>query len=225
MAAGSPATSVSKRLLVVDDHPIFRHGICQILSQFNDVIVCGEASNAQLALEAMRLYKPEVALLDVSMPGANGIELIKHMLAEQPALIILVISMHDESLYALRALRAGARGYVMKQQAMDHILEALRKVIGGGIYVSPQFTEKLVFKTIQGSEGDLGSPVDKLSDREFEVLQLFGHDKTTREIADALHLSVKTVETHRMHIKEKLGFKDADDMMKFAIEWVTVSQE
>ena len=224
MAADSRATVVSKRLLVVDDHPIFRHGICQVLSQFNDVTVCGEASNAQLALEAMRRHKPEVALLDVSMPGANGIELIKHMLAEQPALIILVISMHDESLYALRALRAGARGYVMKQQAMIHILGAVRKVIDGGIYVSPQFTEKLVFKAIQGSEGDLGSPVDKLSDRELEVLQLFGRSKTTREIAEALHLSVKTVETHRMHIKEKLGFKDADEMMKFAVEWVTVSE-
>ncbi|MFZ2280073.1 MAG: response regulator transcription factor [Prosthecobacter sp.] len=222
----SPATTTAgKRLLVVDDHPVFRHGICQFLGQFSDVSVCGEASNAQSALAAMRLHQPEVALLDVSMPGTNGIELIKHMLAEQPSLIILMISMHDESLYALRALRAGAKGYVMKQQAMENILEALRKVIGGGIYVSPLFTEKLIFKTIQGSEGDLGSPVDKLSDRELEVLQLFGRDKTTREIADALHLSVKTVETHRMHIKEKLGFKDADELMRFAIEWVAVSQD
>ena len=220
----STATVVSKRLLVVDDHPAFRHGICQYLSQFGEVTICAEASNAQHALEAMRLHRPEVALLDVSMPGTNGIELIKHMLAERPSLIILILSMHDESLYALRALRAGAKGYVMKLQAMENILEALRKVIGGGIYVSPQFTEKLIFKTIQGSEGDLGTPVDKLSDRELEVLQMFGRDKTTREIADALHLSVKTVETHRMHIKEKLGFKDADEMMKFAIEWVTASE-
>lgn len=220
----APPTA-GKRLLVVDDHPVFRHGICQYLSQFSDVTVCGEASNAQSALAAMRLHHPDVALLDVSMPGKNGIELIKHMLAEQPSLIILMISMHDESLYALRALRAGAKGYVMKQQAMENILDALRKVIGGGIYVSPHFTEKLIFKTIQGSEGDLGSPVDKLSDRELEVLQLFGHNKTTREIAEALRLSVKTVETHRMHIKEKLGFKDAEEMMRFAIEWVTVSQD
>lgn len=221
---GSPPAAVSKRLLVVDDHPVFRHGICQFLSQFTEVTVCCEVANAQHALEAMRLHKPEVALLDVSMPGTNGIELIKHMLAEQPGIIILIISMHDESLYALRALRAGARGYVMKQQAMESILEALRKVIGGGVYVSPKFAEKLVFKAIQGSEGDLGSPVDKLSDRELEVLQMFGHDKSTREIADALHLSVKTVETHRMHIKEKLGFKDADEMLRFATEWVVVSE-
>lgn len=223
-ATVSKPAAASKRLLVVDDHPVFRHGICQYLGQFNDVTVCCEVPNAQLALEAMRLHKPEVALLDVSMPGTNGIELIKHMLAEQPSLIILIISMHDESLYALRALRAGARGYVMKQQAMESIMEALRKVIAGGIYVSPQFAEKLVFKAIQGSEGDLGSPVDKLSDRELEVLQLFGHDKTTREIAETLHLSVKTVETHRMHIKEKLGFKDADEMLRFATEWVVATE-
>lgn len=221
--SGSPANVLGKRLLVVDDHPVFRHGICQYLSQFSDVSICGEASNAQQALEAMRLHKPELALLDVSMPGTNGIELIKHMLAEEPALAILVISMHDESLYALRALRAGAKGYVRKQQAIENIMEALRKVIGGGIYVSLPFTEKLIFKAIQGSEGDLGSPVDKLSDRELEVLQLFGRGKTTREIADSLHLSVKTIETHRMHIKEKLGFKEADELMKFAAEWVEVA--
>ncbi len=225
VTVSSANPTVGKRLMVVDDHPVFRHGLCQFLSQFSDVIICGEASNAQSAIAVMRLHQPAVALLDVSMPGTNGIELIKHMLAEQPSLIILMISMHDESLYALRALRAGARGYVMKQQAMENILEALRKVIGGGIYVSPQFAERLIFKTIQGSEGDLGSPVDKLSDRELEVLQLFGLDKTTREIAEALRLSVKTVETHRMHIKEKLGFKDAEEMMRFAIEWVTMSQD
>lgn len=222
---GSPATTLGKRLLVVDDHPVFRHGICQYLSQFSEVVVCGEASNAQEALEAMRLHKPEVALLDVSMPGTNGIEVAKDMLAEQPALSILMISMHDESLYALRALRAGAKGYVMKQQVMENILVALRKVIGGGIYVSPQLTEKLIFKAIQGSEGDLGSPVDKLSDRELEVLQLFGRGMTTREIADELHRSVKTIETHRMHLKEKLGFREADELMKFAVEWVEVAEK
>ncbi len=210
-----------KRLLVVDDHPVFRHGICQYLTQVSNHTICGEASNAQLALEAMRLHQPDVVLLDVSLPGTNGIELIKHMLAERPNLIILMLSMHDESLYALRALRAGAKGYVMKQQTMDHILEALHKVTHGGIYVSPQFSEKLIFKTIAGSTGDLGSPVEKLSDRQLEVLQLFGRNKSTREISETLHLSVKTIETHRTHIKEKLGFKDADELMTFALEWMT----
>ena len=154
-----PANVNAKRLLIVDDHPIFRHGISQLISKLPEVTICAQAQNAQEALEAMRHHRPDVALLDVSMPGTNGIELIKLMLAEQPRLMILVVSMHDESIYALRALRAGAKGYVMKQQAMDNAIDALRKVMAGGIYVSPAFSEKLVFKAIQGSESDLGSPV------------------------------------------------------------------
>lgn len=225
VAPSPPARSeAGKRLLVVDDHPVFRHGICQYLSQVSDVTICAEAANAQLALEAMRQHEPDMVLLDVSLPGTNGIELVKHMLAERPTLIILMLSMHDESLYALRALRAGARGYVMKQQTMENILDALRKVSSGGIYVSPRFSEKLIFKTIAGSTGDLGSPVEKLSDRQLEVLQLFGRNKSTREISETLHLSVKTIETHRTHIKEKLGFKDAEELMNFAMEWITAQE-
>ncbi len=221
-----PATAASaeKRLLIVDDHPVLRHGVSQFLGQYEGFTVCGEADSAQSALEAMRKLRPDVALIDVSMPGTNGIELIKLMLAEQPRILILMLSMHDESLYALRALRAGAKGYVSKQQAMGQLIEALRKVMDGGIYVSPQFSERLVFKAIHGSESDLGSPVDTLSDRELEVLQHFGRGKTTRQIADGLHLSVKTIETHRAHIKEKLGFKDAEEMVKFAVEWITAEE-
>lgn len=222
--SATAAAVAGKRLLVVDDHPVFRHGICQFLGQMSELMICGEAANAQLALEAMRQLKPDIVLLDVSMPGTNGIELIKHMLAEQPKLLILMLSMHDESLYALRALRAGAKGYVMKQQAMETILDAVWKVLGGGIYVSPQFSEKLIFKSIAGSTDDLGSPVEKLSDRELEVLQLFGRNKSTKEIGEALHLSVKTIETHRAHIKEKLGFKNAEEMVEFAVEWMTAME-
>jgi DNA-binding NarL/FixJ family response regulator len=209
--------------MIVDDHPVFRHGVRQLIGKLAEVSICAEAENAPQALEAMRRLKPDMALIDVSMPGTNGIELIKLMLAEEPRMIVLVVSMHDESLYALRALRAGAKGYVMKQQAMETVLDALRKVMAGGIYVSPQFSERLVFKAIQGSDSDLGSPVDKLSDRELEVLQLFGCGETTRAIADRLHLSVKTIETHRAHIKEKLGFRDAEAMVKFATEWVAAA--
>lgn len=222
----SPPNPVSpaKRVLIVDDHPVFRRGISELISRHGGVTVCGEAENAPGALEAIRHQRPDVVLLDISMPGTDGIELIKIMLAEQPRLIILMLSMHEESVYALRALRAGAKGYLMKQQAADTVLEALRKVIDGGIYVSPQFAERLVFKAIHGSNSDLGSPVDTLSDRELEVLQHLGRRRSTREIAEALHLSVKTIETHRAHIKEKLGFKDADEIVKFAIEWVTASE-
>jgi DNA-binding NarL/FixJ family response regulator len=189
-----------------------------------DLAVCGEADSAPAALEAMRRLKPDLAMLDISLQGTNGIELVKLMRAEQPRLPILMLSMHDESLYALRALRAGARGYVMKGEAMTHVLAALRKVLSGDIYVSPRFSERLVFKAIQSLEGGMGSPVDKLSDRELEVLQLLGRGFGTREIANELHLSVKTIETHRAHIKEKLGFKDAGEMVRFAIDWVAQEQ-
>ncbi len=211
-------------MLIVDDHPVFRRGIGELIRRRSNMAICGEAENAHAALEATRRLDPDVVMLDVSLPGANGIEVIKLLLAERPRLRILVVSMHEESLYALRALRAGAKGYVMKNQAEEQLLDALRKVTSGGLYVSPALGEKLVFKIVQGSAGDLGSPVDKLSDRELEVLQLFGHGKSTREVAEALHLSVKTIETHRAHIKEKLGFKDAAEMVKFAIEWVAVEE-
>ncbi|MEA3209847.1 MAG: hypothetical protein QOE70_2904 [Chthoniobacter sp.] len=208
----------------MDDHPVFRRGIAALIGEQEDLELCGEAENAPGALEAMRRSKPDLALLDISLPGTNGIELIKLMLAEHPKLLILMLSMHDESLYALRALRAGAKGYVMKAEAMIHVIAALRKVLGGEVYVSPRFSERLVFKAIQSLEGGMGSPVDKLSDRELEVLHLLGRGFGTREIANELHLSVKTIETHRAHIKEKLGFKDAGEMVRFAIDWVAQEQ-
>lgn len=218
----APATRPRHRtILIVDDHPVVRHGIAQIINAESDLTVCGEAESAPSALEAMRKLKPDLALVDISLQGTNGIELIKLMRAEQPRLPILMLSMHDESLYALRALRAGARGYVMKGEAMEHVLSAIRKVLAGDIYVSPRFSERLVFKAIQSLDGGMGSPVDKLSDRELEVLQLLGKGYGTREIANELHLSIKTIETHRAHIKEKLGFKDAGEMVRFAIDWVT----
>lgn len=220
-APSAPAAQRQQNILIVDDHPVVRHGIAQIINAESDLAVCGEAESAPGALEAMRRLRPDLALVDISLQGTNGIELIKLMKAEQPRLPILMLSMHDESLYALRSLRAGARGYVMKGEAMEHVLTAIRKVLAGDIYVSPRFSERLVFKAIQSLEGGMGSPVDKLSDRELEVLQLLGKGYGTREIANELHLSIKTIETHRAHIKEKLGFKDAGEMVRFAIDWVT----
>jgi DNA-binding NarL/FixJ family response regulator len=225
LAAPDRSTAVAqKRVLVVDDHPVFRRGIIALISEQPDLAVCGEADSAPAALEAMRRLQPDVALIDISMPGTNGIELLKSMLAEQPKLAVLMLSMHDESLYALRALRAGAKGYVMKAEAMNNVVGALRKVLGGEVYVSPRFSERLVFKAIHSLDGGMGSPVDKLSDRELEVLQLFGRGFGTREIANELHLSIKTIETHRAHIKEKLGFKDGGEMVRFAIDWVAQEQ-
>jgi DNA-binding NarL/FixJ family response regulator len=216
----APAKDMRHRVLIIDDHPLLRRGMAALLSDETDLHVCGEAENAKDALRAMRELIPSVALVDINLPGANGLELIKLMLAEQPKLRILVVSMHDETLYALRSLRAGAKGYLMKAEALDQIVTAVRRVAEGDVYVTPRFSERLVFKAIQSLEGGMGSPVDRLSDRELEVLRLLGKGLGTRDIAHTLHLSVKTIETHRAHIKEKLGFKEAAEMVRFAIDWV-----
>jgi DNA-binding NarL/FixJ family response regulator len=212
-------TVARKKVLIVDDHPMIRLGMVSLVSDQPEFVVCGEADNAQTALQAMREQSPDIALVDINLPGANGLELIKLMLAERPKLRVLVVSMHDESLYALRSLRAGAKGYLMKAEALEHIAPAIRKVAAGDIYVTPRFRDRLVFQAIQSLEG-MGSPVDPLSDRELEVLRFLGKGLGTRDIARTLHLSVKTIETHRAHIKEKLGFKEAAEMIRFAIDWV-----
>lgn len=221
----SPEETTKKRVLIVDDHPVFRHGIMSLINAEPDLVVCGEASSSPTALDAMRTLKPDIALLDISLPGTNGIELIKLMKAEHPRLPLLMLSMHDESLYALRALKAGALGYVMKAEALTHVLDALRKALKGEIYVSPRLSERLIFQAIQSVDGGSGSPVDRLSDRELEVLELLGRGFGTKEIAAELHLSVKTIETHRAHIKEKLGFRDAGEMVRFAIDWVAQEKD
>jgi DNA-binding NarL/FixJ family response regulator len=217
----APTEIVKKRILLVDDHPIFRHGLEDLLKKQDDLMICGHADSAPGALEKMRNLHPDLAIVDVSINGANGIELVKQMRAEVPHLAILVLSMHDESLYALRALKAGALGYVMKAEALQHVIEAVRRVLDGRIFVSPRFGEQLIFKAVHGSENGAPSPVDRLSDRELEVLMMLGKGHNTKSIAKGLNLSVKTIETHRAHIKEKLGFSDASEMVRFAIDWVT----
>jgi DNA-binding NarL/FixJ family response regulator len=209
-----------RRVLIVDDHPIFRVGLAGLITESSHLEVCGNADSAPAALEAMRLMNPDLVLLDLSLRGTNGLELIKSMKAERPDLAILVISMHDEAVFGLRALKAGALGYVMKAEAMNHVEEAISKVLQGKIYVSPEFGEQLIFKAVQSTEAGASSPVDLLSDRELEVLQLLGKGESTRSIAETLHLSVKTIETHRAHIKEKLGFRESEEMVRFAIDWV-----
>jgi len=208
------------RVLVVDDHPIFRHGVTALVNAQEDFTICGAAATAESALEEMRVLQPDLAIVDVALGGTNGIELVKLMLAEQPDLRIAVVSMHEEALYALRALRAGAGAYIRKQEAGTQLLEALRTVCKGESYVSSQFREQLAFKTLNAEEHGTPSPIDKLSDREMEVLQHLGHGASTRDIAQTLNLSVKTVETHRAHIKEKLNFRDSGSMVRFAIDWI-----
>lgn len=220
-ASATPTANPSaKRILIVDDHPVFRIGLADLVSRHPDLAVCGQADAAPVALERMRALKPDLAIVDISLGGTNGIELIKMMKAEVPRLPILVISVHDESLYALRALRAGALGYLMKAEAAQHVVAAIRRVLEGRIFVTPRFADQLIFKSIQSIESGSGDPVDQLSDREFEVLELLGKGENTRTVANLLNLSVKTIETHRAHIKEKLGFKDSSEMIRFAIDWV-----
>lgn len=220
----TPASVTPKRVLLVDDHPTFRQGLKFIVTQSGEFTVCGEADGAPVAISECRRLNPDMVLVDVSMPGLNGIELIKMILAEMPGMPILVVSMHEETLYALRALKAGAKGYVMKAEAMPSIAAAMRRVAEGKIYVSPTFGEQLIFKAITAIDEGMGSPVDVLSDRELEVLEKLGQGLTTREIADNMRLSPKTVETHRAHIKEKLKFKDATAMVRFAVDWVASGQ-
>lgn len=210
---------LAKRILIVDDHPLFRSGLAELLTQQKDLEVCGQADSAPGALDQMRKHRPDLAIIDVSLHGTNGIELIKLMKAEEPNLAILILSMHDETLYALRALKAGALGYLMKAEAVDHVLRAVRRVLEGNLFVSPRFGEKLIFKAINGSGSE--SLVDSLSDRELEVLTLLGKGHSTKSIAQNLNLSLKTVETHRAHIKGKLGFRDSNEMTRFAVDWVT----
>jgi DNA-binding NarL/FixJ family response regulator len=217
---GEPKPTPPRRVLLVDDHPTFRQGLKFIVTKSGEFDVCGEADNAPSAISQCRKLQPDVVVVDVTMPGINGIELIKMILAEMPRMPILVVSMHEETHYALRALKAGAKGYVMKAEAITSIESALRRVADGKVYVSPTFGEQLIFKAIQAIDEGMGSPVDVLSDRELEVLEKLGKGLTTREVADDLRLSPKTVETHRAHIKEKLKFKDATSLVRFAVDWV-----
>jgi DNA-binding NarL/FixJ family response regulator len=210
----------AQRIVIVDDHPLFRKGLEQLINSSKDgFAVCGEASNAAEAMAVIRKIKPDLAIVDLSLPGANGIELIKNIRAEFPKLPVLVVSMHDESLYATRALKAGAQGYVMKQEALENVIVAIQQVLSGRPYLSPDMSAKLITNFANGSsQADV---TDKLSDRELEILELIGKGRDVGDIAQSLHISAKTVETHRAHIKEKLNLKNAREVARFAVQWVT----
>lgn len=209
-----------KRIFVVDDHPMMRQGLSQIIGAEPDLAICGEAENARQALDSVVALKPDLVLADISLPGKNGLELIKDFQALLPGLPILVISMHDESLYAERVLRAGGRGYIMKQEGGRKLMQAIRQVLGGQIYVSEKMAA-LILEVFSGRRAgaEAASPVENLTDREFEVFQLIAEGKGTREIAELLHLSVKTVDVHRTNIKTKLKLKSASELIRFAVRW------
>jgi len=206
--------------VIVDDHPLFRKGLEQLIHSDSAFAVCGEANNASEAMDVIRKLNPDLAIVDLSLPGANGIELIKNIRAEFPKLPILVLSMHDESLYALRALRAGAEGYVMKHEAMANVIQAIHEVFNGRPYLSPAMAAQVITKFAHRGSQSEADAVERLSDRELEILELIGKGNEVRQIAKLLHLSPKTVETHRAHIKEKLNLQNARQVTRFAVQWV-----
>src|SRR6201987_4676640 len=211
----------AKRIVIVDDHPLFRKGLEELIQSDDSFAVCGEAGNAAEAMDVIRKLSPELAIVDLSLPGANGIELIKNIRAEFPKLPVLVLSMHDESLYALRALRAGADGYVMKHEAMANVIQAIREVFNGRPYLSPTMAAQVITKFAHRQAEGEADAVERLSDRELEVLELIGKGNDVRQIAKALHLSPKTVETHRSHIKDKLDLKNSREVARFALQWLS----
>jgi len=213
------AKNTYKRLMVVDDHPMMRQGLAQLIDNEPDLKVVAEADTGGQGLDIAVKEKLDLALLDISLPDKNGLELIKDIRAVKPELPLLIVSMHDEALYAERVLRAGARGYIMKQEGGKKLLQAIRQVLTGQIYVSEKMSARIL-ETFSGNRADqTSSPVARLSDREFEVFQLIGQGKGTKEIAQHLNLSVKTVEVHRANIKEKLSLTTATDLVRFAVRW------
>jgi DNA-binding NarL/FixJ family response regulator len=211
----------SKRtVFVIDDHPIVREGLTQLINREPDLTVCGTAEDIYEALKAMQTLKPDIALADISLKGADGIELIKNLKIRMPALPVLVLSIHDESIYAPRALRAGARGFIMKQEATENVLLALRRVLSGEIYLSKRMANKMLQQFVGAPGTAQKFSIDRLSDRELEVFRLIGQGHGTRRIAEELRLSVKTVESYREHIKEKMTLSDASELVQHAIQWL-----
>ena len=204
----------------MEDHPVTREGFAQLLNFQRDLEVCGQAGIAAQALTEIAVLNPDLVIVDISLAGTSGIELIKDLVSRHPILKILVLSMHDESLYAERALRAGARGYVMKQAATEHVMAAIRHVLGGGVYLSERMRNHLLLHVVGRLSAAGASDLDRLSDRELEVFQLIGEGRTTAQIGASLHLSVSTVETYRAHIKEKLRLRNATELVQHAVDWI-----
>jgi DNA-binding NarL/FixJ family response regulator len=206
------------KILIVDDHPIMREGIVQLINHEKDLVICGQYEDAGEAFKGVEDHRPDLAVIDISLKGSSGIELLKNIKCNYPSILVLMLSMHDESLYAERVLRAGAAGYIMKQEATERILVAIRKVLNGEVYLSERMSTKLMHQLVGGRAAAGGSLMERLSDRELEVFGLIGQGKGTRQIAEQLHLSVKTIESHRAHIKEKLNLKNATELVHRAIQ-------
>ncbi len=215
--AKSPEKS---RVLIVEDHPLFSEGLCQMINRQPTTTVCGQVPDAASAMRAVAEMKPDLVLVDISLEGGNGIDLIKNLKAKYEDLPILVISMHDESLYAERALRAGALGYVMKNQSPRIVKAAVAQVLSGEIFLSEKMSVSVLGKLLRGKNDVPVSPIEQLSDRELEVFQMLGEGKPSRQIAEELNLTIPTIHSFRNRIKEKLQLKNSTEMVLHAMQWV-----
>jgi DNA-binding NarL/FixJ family response regulator len=212
--------SPKKQVLLVDDHPMVCERLAQLINDTGDLIVCGVASTAAQALEAVERLRPDIALVDLNLKGSSGMELLKNLRALHSGLPVLVLSMHEESSFAERVLRAGAKGYISKQEDTERVLAAVRRVLHGGIYLSEATSARLLEKTAGGKPAAIESPLNVLSDRELEVFQMIGQGYETRRIAEELHLDAKSVETYRSRIREKLGLQSMTELVVCAAQWV-----
>jgi len=209
----------ARDVLIVDDHPIVRQGLRQLINREDDLHVCAEASDVKEARDVLKSLTPDVVILDLSLKDSDGLELIKDIRGRDQRLPVLVLSMHDEAIYAERLLGAGANGYIMKQAAADQLLTAVRRVLTGGVYVSDAVGATMIEKYASSGRSKPSDPLNELSNRELQVLNLVGRGQTTREVAENLNLSVKTVESHRQRIKKKLGLQTASQLVQYAVNW------
>jgi DNA-binding NarL/FixJ family response regulator len=214
-----PGDAGKKTVFVVDDHPLLRQGLALLINQQQDLEVSGEAEEAQAAMQAICKKKPDILIVDISLNGPDGLDLLKNIRALYPDLPVLILSMHDEAIYAERALRARANGYIMKQEATEKVLVAVRRILNGEVYLSDRMANKMLQQYIGGSPAAIQSRISALSDRELEVFCLIGEGRGTREIAEELHLSIKTVETYQAHIKEKLSLHSGRELIQHAVQW------
>jgi len=221
MATRPQITAETKkcRVLLVDDHPIVRQGLALLIDREADLSVCGEAEGAHSAFHAIATLRPDIVVLDISLSGPDGLDVLKEIRMKTTNLPVLILSMHDESIYAERAMRAGANGYIMKQEATEKVLVAIRRILQGDVYLSDRLTTTMLQQYVRGASTAKSSPLVNLTDRELEVFRLIGEGHGTRQIADELHLSVKTIESYQAHIKEKLALRNARELVQHAIEW------
>lgn len=224
LTRGQSNQSRRNRIFLIDDHPIVRQGLALLINREVDLEVCGEAQDAPSALTRLAACEPDLIILDISLNGPDGLDLLKTIRLKDGHVPVLVLSMHDESTYAERALRAGANGYIMKHEAAEKVLVAIRRIVCGEVYLSDRLTNKMLQQIVRGTDPVSRSPVSMLSDRELEIYRLIGSGHATRQIAEELHISVKTVESYQAHIKVKLSLRSARELVQHAIEW-TVTEK